>query len=121
MVGGRTTRSRSNGDLATYPPRPKVPQRTGHAVAFLDAFVYGFALQEAMLPFDGTDEVHELAVEVLAAMPADEYPHFVAFAREHVLQPDYDFSAEFDVGLGFVLDSIAGLPSAPRARRKGHR
>ena len=65
--------------------------------------------------------VHELAVEVLAAMPADEYPHFVAFAREHVLQPDYDFSAEFDVGLGFVLDSIAGLPSAPRARRKGHR
>ncbi len=86
-----------------------------HAVAFLDAFVYGFALQEAMLPFEGTDEVHELAEEVLAAMPANEYPYFVAFAREHVLQPGYDFSAEFAVGLGFVLDSIAGLPSAPRS------
>ena len=86
-----------------------------HAVAFLDAFVYGFALQEAMLPFDGTDQVHELAEEILAAMPVDDYPHFVEFAREHVLQPGYDFSAEFDVGLRLVLHSIAGLPTAPKS------
>lgn len=50
----------------------------------------------------------------MAAMPVDEYPNFVAFAVEHVLQPGYDFADEFDVGLGLVVDAIGRLPSAPR-------
>lgn len=85
-----------------------------HAMAFLDAYVYGFALQEASLPFDGPDDVRELAEAILAQMPADEYPNFVEFAREHVLQPGYDFANEFDVGLDMVLDGIAGLQGAPQ-------
>ncbi|MFN8037835.1 MAG: TetR/AcrR family transcriptional regulator [Acidimicrobiales bacterium] len=85
-----------------------------HANAFFDAYLYGFAVQEAALPFEGTDEVHELASEVMAAMPVDEYPNFVAFAVEHVLQPGYDFADEFDVGLDLVIDAIGRLPSAPR-------
>jgi len=86
-----------------------------HAIAFLDAYVYGFALQETSLPFDGPDEVPELAESVLAQMPVDEYPSFVEFAREHVLQPGYDFGDEFDIGLAMVLDGIAGLDVAPPA------
>jgi len=80
-----------------------------HAIAFLDAYVYGFALQEVSLPFDGPDDVAELAEEILAQMPAGKYPNFVEFARQHVLQPGYDFGNEFDIGLGMVLDGIAGL------------
>jgi len=88
-----------------------------HAIAFLDAYVYGFALQEVSLPFDGPGEVAELAEAILAQMPADEYPNFVEFAREHVLQPGYDFGNEFDIGLGMVLDGIAGLDGAPATTR----
>ncbi len=95
-----------------------------HAIAFLDAYVYGFALQEVSLPFDGPDDVPELAEAILAQMPADEYPNFVEFAREHVLQPGYDFGNEFDIGLGMVLDGIAGLDGAalaPAITRSGRR
>lgn len=84
-----------------------------HAVAVLDAYVYGFVLQEVTLPFDGPDEVAALAEEILLEMPAEQFPSFVEFAREHVLQPGYDFGDEFEVGLTMVLDGIAQLDGAP--------
>lgn len=79
----------------------------------LDAYVYGFVLQEATLPFDGPDEVATLAEEVLDEIPADQFPSFVELAREHVLQPGYDFGDEFAVGLTIVLNGIAQLDGAP--------
>lgn len=84
-----------------------------HAIAVIDAYVYGFALQEVTLPFDGPDDVAEIASEILDQMPADQFPSFVEFAREHVLQPGYDFGDEFGVGLKMVLDGIARLDGAP--------
>jgi len=80
-----------------------------HAMSALDAYVFGFALQEASLPFDGPDDVSELAEEILEMMPAEEFPAFVEFTREHVLQPGYDFGDEFGVGLAMVLDGIGRL------------
>ncbi len=84
-----------------------------HAMAVLDAYVYGFVLQEIALPFDGPDDVSEIAEQILEQMPADLYPSFVAFAREHVLKVGYDFADEFDVGLAMVLDGISRLGGAP--------
>jgi AcrR family transcriptional regulator len=80
---------------------------TAHAFSAIDAYVYGFALQEATLPFQSPDEVPEMAGSMLAAMPVDDYPHFVEMAKEHVLQPGYDFGEEFDFGLDLVLDGLA--------------
>ena len=57
----------------------------------LDAFVYGFAVQEASLPFEGPDSVAEVAGPIMALMAAGEYPHLVEFAQEHAMQPAYDF------------------------------
>jgi AcrR family transcriptional regulator len=81
-------------------------EMTGHAYALIDAFIYGFALQEASLPATGGDEMAELAQSVTAAMPAGEYPHLVEFTAAHVLQPGYDFALEFDYGLGLILDGL---------------
>lgn len=78
----------------------------GHAFAILDAFTYGFAMQEATLPFDGGDETAELAEQMVAAMPVDEYPHLVEFATERAMRPGYDFSDEFPYGLDLVLDGL---------------
>ena len=46
---------------------------TAHAYAVIDAFVYGFALQEASLPATAGDEMADLAQSLSAAMPAGEY------------------------------------------------
>ncbi len=85
-------------------------QLAAHAYALLDSYVYGFALQEAALPFDaGT--APEVTEAILAGFPLAGYPHLAEMARDHVLQPGYDFGAEFDFGLDLVLDGL------DRARR----
>lgn len=86
---------------------------TAKAVVTLDAYIFGFALQEATLPFDGPESLAELANPILANLPADRYPHFVELAVDHVLQPGYDFGEQFDFGLDLILD---GLERAKRRR-----
>ena len=46
---------------------------------------------------------------ILAGMPAEEYPHLRELTTEHVLQPGYDYGAEFEFGLDLVLDGLARL------------
>ncbi len=80
---------------------------TAHAYALVDAFIYGFALQEASLPFDTPEEAAAVASAMVDQFPADEYPHLAELTFEHVLQPGYDFAAEFDYGLDLILDGLA--------------
>ena len=87
---------------------------TAHALSAVDAYVYGFAMQEKALPFDTEERSSELIQQILAAMPADEWPHLVEFSREHVLKPGYDYGQEFEWGLDLVLD---GLERARRQER----
>ncbi len=82
-----------------------------HAYAVLDSYIYGFALQEASLPFDTSAETSELAQAILAQFPADQYPHLAEFTFEHVLQPGYDYGSEYEFGLDLILN---GLESALR-------
>jgi AcrR family transcriptional regulator len=86
-------------------------EMTAHAYALIDAFVYGFALQEANLPATGGDEMADLAQVMAAAMPAGEYPNLVELTIEHVLQPGYDFGHEFDFGLDLILDGLEATAS----------
>jgi AcrR family transcriptional regulator len=83
---------------------------TAHAYSILDAYIYGFALQEASLPFDTPEETAELASEMMEAFPAaDAYPHLTELAVEHVLQPGYDYGDEYDFGLELILDGLERL------------
>lgn len=81
---------------------------TAHAHALMDSYVYGFAVQEAALPFHGPDSASEVTGDIMRAFAAGEYPHLVEMATEHVLRPGYDFADEFAFGLGAVLDAMAG-------------
>ena len=80
---------------------------TAHAYAILDAFVFGFAVQETSLPFEGPDQVGEVAEPIMELMAAGEYPHMVDMATSYYLKPGYDFGDEFAFGLELVLDSLA--------------
>ena len=77
-----------------------------HAFAVLDSYIYGFALQEANLPFDTGEETAELARAILAQAPADAYPHLIELTVELVLQPGYDFGREYGFGLDLILDGL---------------
>ena len=82
---------------------------TAHAYALLDAYVYGFALQEASLPATGGDDMAELAGSIIEPVPEGTYPHLMEFTAGHVLQPGYDFRAEFDFGLDLILDALDAI------------
>jgi len=79
---------------------------TAHAFALIDAFLYGFALSEATLPLNGPDTVPEVAEQMMAQFPADDFPYLVEFSVEHVMKPGYDYGAEFEFGLELVLDGL---------------
>jgi AcrR family transcriptional regulator len=81
-------------------------EMTAHAYALIDSYVYGFALQEAALPFNGPETVADVAEPIVQQVSADEYPHLVEMATEYILQPGYDYGDEFEFGLGVILDAL---------------
>ena len=78
----------------------------GHAYSVLDSYIYGFAQQEANLPFETGKETAELAQMILATFPVGEYPHLAEFTFEHILKPGYSFGNEFAFGLDLILDGL---------------
>lgn len=78
----------------------------GHAFALLDAFIFGFALQERNIPIDDASDIGDLAGQIMASLPMDELPHFAEFVVGHALQPGYDFGDEFEWGLDALLESL---------------
>jgi AcrR family transcriptional regulator len=85
---------------------------TAHAYALLDAFVYGFAVQESSLPFEGSEDAAEVAGGMVEQFSSGQYPHLTELAMEHIVQPGYAFGDEFDFGLELILDGLArSLPS----------
>jgi AcrR family transcriptional regulator len=81
-------------------------EMTAHAYALLDSYVYGFALQEAALPFQGTDTAADVTEPIMQRFRTDQYPHLVEMATEYILQPGYDFGDEFEFGLGVILNAL---------------
>jgi AcrR family transcriptional regulator len=77
-----------------------------HAFSDLDSYIYGFALQEANLPFQTSEELAAMADTILEHLPADEYPHLTEMTVEHVLQPGYDYGNEYLFGLDLILDGL---------------
>jgi AcrR family transcriptional regulator len=77
-----------------------------HAYALLDSYIYGFALQEASLPFDTGEDTAELAQAMLEQFPVGEYPNLAEFTFNHVLQPGYDYGSEYEYGLNLILDGL---------------
>lgn len=87
-------------------------EMTVHANWILDSYVYGFALQEASLPFDTAEELAEMADDVfIPQTPADTYPHLHELAVG-LMQAGYDPADEFGFGLDLILDALEPLRSS---------
>lgn len=81
---------------------------TAHAFALIDSFVHGFVLSETALPIHGPDAVADTAgAMVQQHLSSDDHPYLLEFVQQQVMQPDYDFGAEFDYGLDVVLGGFS--------------
>ena len=83
----------------------------------LDAYIYGFALQEKSLPFDSAEEGAAVAQEQVrqfaehaedqhSAALAEEFPYLAEVVAGHVAKVGYDFTAAFEYGLDLILDAL---------------
>jgi AcrR family transcriptional regulator len=81
-------------------------QLTAHAFSALDSYIYGFAMQERSLAFGTPEETSELAKAFLLQFPTKEYPRLAELTVDHVLQPGYDYSDEYEFGLDLILDGL---------------
>ncbi len=77
-----------------------------HANWILDSYIYGFALQEASLPFADAEELADMTQDVfLPQIPPEEYP-FLNEAAMGLMEGGYDLGDEFTFGLDLILDAL---------------
>src|SRR5216683_410890 len=81
-------------------------EMAAHAFSVLDSYIYGFALQEASLPFETAEETAEVAEMIFKQLPPEEYPYLTELTVEHVLQPGYDYGNEYEFGLDLILEGL---------------
>jgi AcrR family transcriptional regulator len=80
-----------------------------HANWLLDSYVYGFALQEASLPFNTAGELADMAEDVfLPQLPLDEFPYLIESAAA-LVAVGYDPAEEFIFGLDLILAALESL------------
>ena len=84
-----------------------------HASSVLDAYIYGFALQERGLPFETPEESGEL-IQAQARQPGvalEEFPYLMEVLTE-LTKAGYDFAAEFEFGLDLILAGLERFRAA---------
>jgi AcrR family transcriptional regulator len=97
---------------------------TIQAYSVLDAYIYGFALQEKSVPFDTAEEgaavaeeqvreFAELADERQMGALADEFPYLAEVVAGHVAKVGYDFGEAFEYGLDLILDALEQRRDTP--------
>lgn len=78
-----------------------------HAYNLLDAYTYGFALQEQTIPFETPEESGEMAVTTVGER-GDEFPYLAEVVSEFGKR-GYDYTEEFEFGLDFILNGLGSL------------
>jgi AcrR family transcriptional regulator len=89
-------------------------EMTVHAYSVLDAYIYGFALQETDMSSESADDFAAEAqrqMDVYQAVLAD-YPHVVEVVGGYVAKAGYDYATEFLFGLDVILDGLDRLRDA---------
>jgi AcrR family transcriptional regulator len=85
-----------------------------HAYSLLDSYTYGFALQEATIPFETSQESADMA-ETTVGDQGDAYPYLAEVVIELGKQ-GYDYTEEFEFGLDFILSGLERFKRASRGR-----
>ncbi len=76
-----------------------------HAFSLIDSYIYGFGRQQLNMSAAEGDP-REMADAFLSAIPADEFPYVHELITEFMLKAGYDEAADFEFGLGLILDGL---------------
>lgn len=76
-----------------------------NALLVLDSYLYGFERQRPDVSARSAADGSEVAQEVLAAIPAGEYPFAASVAKEYATHP-FDAESAFEMGLDMILDGL---------------
>lgn len=85
-----------------------------HAFNLLDSFIYGFALQERTLPFQGPGEMEGVGDTILREADGAAIPYLTEVVVT-LIRSGYDYANEFEFGLEFILDGLERHLEASRA------
>lgn len=92
-------------------------EMTIQAYSVLDAYIYGFALQEKTVPFEDAEgaaavadaQAREFEAQAqgqqLGAL-AEEFPYLAEVVAGHVAEVGHDFGRTFEYGLELILDAL---------------
>jgi AcrR family transcriptional regulator len=89
-------------------------EMTVHAYSVLDAYIYGFALQETDMSSETADDFAAEAQRQMheyRAVLAD-YPYVAEVVGGYVAKAGYDYATEFLFGLDVILDGLDRLRDA---------
>jgi len=92
-------------------------EMTIQAYSVIDAYLYGFALQEKTVPFDSAEGAAAVAEQQVrdfearaegqqSAALAEEFPYVAEVVAGHVAKVGYDFGEAFEYGLDLILDAL---------------
>ena len=92
-------------------------EMTIQAYSVIDAYIYGFALQEKTVPFDSAEDAAAVAQEQVRQLEAqaqeqqlaaftNEYPYIAEVVAGHVARVGYDFGHAFEYGLDLILGAL---------------
>ncbi len=84
-------------------------EQVGHAYSLLDAYIFGFAIQDQNLPFENDNEIEALATKIVETFPEGHLNAFRNFTLNYVLQPGYSFDREFEIGLNATIEGVKTL------------
>ena len=87
-----------------------------HAYNLLDAYTYGFALQEQTIPFETPEESADMATTTVGDQ-GGEYPYLAEVVVE-LGKRGYDYTEEFEFGLDFILDGLERYRRTIRSRAR---
>jgi AcrR family transcriptional regulator len=86
-------------------------ERTVSAMSMLDAYMYGFALQQTDMtpqtPEDFAGVAQRQMVDYAAVL--GDYPHLAEVVGGYVAEAGYDYEREFLFGLDVILDALERL------------
>lgn len=87
-----------------------------HAYSTMDSYIYGFALQEQQLPFEGSDDAGDVAEGILQQFPVGEYPYLAETIAEVLNRSGWKYADEFGFGLELILDGLERFLRDPADR-----
>ncbi|WP_035834104.1 TetR/AcrR family transcriptional regulator C-terminal domain-containing protein [Jonesia quinghaiensis] len=80
-------------------------QQAAHAMLVIDAYIYGFVLNETQLPFEGGAEADQLTQDM--KLPATDFPYLAEFVDTLIRDKGYNFSEQFTAGLDLILHGLS--------------